>query len=850
MATVLNILLEITMYSVILYLAILLFKKVFHKHISATLNYAVWGLLILRLLIPITIDSGLHFFVIPEAATQVAQTEFNSTDESMTVQKELGTMFSDQYAAQSAVDVPVIERASNNSGNNVSVSKPASWKLSWQTVLVLFWTTGVLGFLIYMTVLWLQLHRNIKRHGIKPPGYVLVLVEACKKDLGIKTDIEVSIQSWLNTPALCASLKPKLLLPKSMLDKMDRQQIEFGIRHELTHYRRKDHLTHLLLVFLRCVYWFNPVVWLASRQIKTDMETACDASVTSGLKNKDRTRYIRTMIDLSGDMNAQYILGMGLGNERRSMEKRVRGIFMKKKTKSSVRMVAILLACVMAMVCFTTACQPTPEEDVVVGKDGLSELIQSTPGASGGVSSSGTSAQANDALYTKLGAPEHWNLETTALADKLNITADVDIELPGVSQLPAATASLRAFTQEDLDKIAEVLGAGEAEWTEVNNEMTKEEITQGILNYQARRAQYEAEGNDEMVEHMDENIEAYRQWYIDAPDEIVLENIDFKITEVKYGEELNGDPITGVGFEGTTQVEGQPFYFYAGSDINGDSVIRVHAKFGTDPVGFGGVDIDTPYGVSLTKEQAAEQAGEIAAQLTDELSLCYITPAASGQRNTSPRNWSWACVFMREINGCPTAYETAERPFSIEAVNVPINYERMIIVMDDMGMVSFEWGIPMTIESVDNPDVSLLSFDEISQRATEQIAHRYVDMVGERIDDRSGIDWGDPGCTANIVSAKLGLMRVDKANTTDYYYIPVWKFFVDTIHTDEYYERTGREDSPDLEDMPPGFTKLAENVYIDEYGNPNNTNYEYSLGYDVITINALDGSAVDSDLGF
>ena len=67
---------------------------------------------------------------------------------------------------------------------------------------------------------------------------------------------------------------------------------------------------------------------------------------------------------------------------------------------------------------------------------------------------------------------------------------------------------------------------------------------------------------------------------------------------------------------------------------------------------------------------------------------------------------------MREINGCPTAYERAERPFSIEAVNVPINYERMIIVMDDMGMVSFEWDIPMTIESIDNPDVSLLSFDE------------------------------------------------------------------------------------------------------------------------------------------
>ena len=561
MATVLNILLEITIYSVILYLAILFFKKVFHKHISAILNYAVWGLLILRLLLPVTIDTGLHFFVIPEATTQAIQTEFNSTDGLATTRQQQDTLALDQYATQSVANENAVGRAPDIAmdDNDVDVSKPVSWKMSWQMVLVLFWITGVLGFLIYMTVLWLQLHRNIKRHGIRPPGYVVVLVEACKKDLGIKADIEVLIQGGLNTPALCASLKPKLLIPASMLDKMDRQQIEFGIRHELTHYRRKDHLTHLLLVFLRCVYWFNPVVWLAFRQIKTDMETACDANVTSRLENKYRTRYIRTMIDLSGDIGGQYILGMGLGNERRSMEKRVRGMFMKKKTKSSVRMVTVLLACVMAMVCFTTACQPTPKEDVVVGKDGLSDLIQSTPGTSSGVSPSGTSAQANDALYTKLGAPKHWNLETTALADKLNITADVDIELPGVSQLPAATASLREFTQEDLDKIVEVLGAGNAEWTEVNHEKTKEEIEEYLIGRRADLARLKVEepNNAEAIENVGASIEYYEQIYQDAPDEIIPKSIEFKI-----GDLSENDDEEKIGFEGTTEVNDQPFYFF------------------------------------------------------------------------------------------------------------------------------------------------------------------------------------------------------------------------------------------------------------------------------------------------
>ena len=146
-----------------------------------------------------------------------------------------------------------------------------------------------------------------------------------------------------------------------------------------------------------------------------------------------------------------------------------------KKSKKAAT-ISLVLATLMILTCFTTACQPTPEENVVIGKgDNLSDLIQSTPNASSDVSPSGISTQTNDALYTKLAAPKHWNLKETALDNKLNITADVDIELPGVSQLPAATASLSEFTQEDLDKIADVLGVKGAVWTKTNVR-TKEQI--------------------------------------------------------------------------------------------------------------------------------------------------------------------------------------------------------------------------------------------------------------------------------------------------------------------------------------------------------------------------------------
>jgi|GEM_PF-959329 len=846
MTNVLNTLLEITLFSAVLFGAILLFQRLFRCRISAAMGYAVWALLILRLIVPVTIDTGFHVFTAPQQQTvqtaHVNETPAASNVETASIPAPM-TNFSDETPA----DLPtshMITPAIQTTQTPVS-PKPIHWPMA----LVLLWAAGAFGFLTYTTAQWMRLNRKIKCGAL--PDFLKETVDTSKKELGIHTNIKVSIQDWLISPALSASLKPTLLLPTRMLQSGDTQALHFSIRHELTHFKRRDHIVSLLLMALRCVYWFNPVVWLAFRRIQTDMETACDAAVTARMAGDERTRYIHMMIDMGSDAKPIYALGMGAGQGRKALEKRVRGMFMTKRTKPTARLAAGLLSALLFIACFTTACQPTPEEPVVIGKgDGLGDLIQATPSASSDVSPS-ESIQDNDALYTKLGAPKHWKFETTALAGKLNITADVDIELPNVSQLPAATASLSEFTQEDLDRIAEVLGVGDATWTEINHEQTKEEIAQGILDYQARRAEYEAEGDDELVKHMDENIEAYEKMYIDAPDEIKLENIEFKITEMDYY-----DDFTGVGFEGTTHVNNQPFFFSACNAYYYDGVNRVRANFGSNPVGFGGVDIDAPYNVSLAKEQAAAQASEIAKQLTDELMLCYITPAAAYVNPTATndetiRNWGWACVFMREINGCPTAYETAERGFRLEVETVPVNYEKMIIVMDDAGMVSFTWDIPMTIKSIDNPDVSLLSFDKLSQRAVDQIAQRLADSVIENI-DRDGIDWGDPGCIANIIKAKLGLERIDKPDSTDYYYIPVWKFFVDIIHTDEYYERTGIKESLDERDMPPGFTKLADNVYIDEYGNPTNSSYEYdcAVGINVVTVNAIDGSAIDPYVGY
>lgn len=696
-------------------------------------------------------------------------------------------------------------------------------------ILLIVWLSGMTACLSFFSVLAFLLKRKIAKRTMAPSTQILMLVQQVRAELGIKSNIKVLCQDDYGTPAL---LYPRtIFLPMRTLAAMDDEQVKNCIRHECMHYKRGDQHTNLLLLILNAVYWFNPIVWLAFYQVRRDMETACDSAVVRHMDTSARRDYATLILGMFSQLRYGHIaLGMIQGSTKKIAEQRIKGIFMRNKSGKSVRFVAAALAVMLFVCCFTTACQPTPDAPVVVGKrDDLSSLIQSTPRAS-----SAAPELNNDALYAKLGAPKHWNIEELALDGKLKITADADIELPGVSQLPAATASLSEFTQEDLDKIAKVLGVEGAEWTEAGIQ-TKEQIEVQILNQKATLAKMRTENYSDdsvIIKKGEAAIKNMEQQYNDAPSNSELRNIEFKIDKIEY---FNG--ITGDGFEGSTQIDGQSFCFFAGN-YNGGAANKIKANYGTGITHFEGTYADKPYGVSLTKEQAATQANEIAKKLTDELKLCYVAPTATFKHFTS-RNWGWACVFMREINGCPTAYESTDVGSNIDTkVKELIPYEKMVIVMDDLGMVSFTWDTPMTIEAIDNPDVSLLSFDEVSKRAIEQTIQRWGYEASGK-ENMNGEDISDPGCIVKITKVELGLTRIALADRDSFYYIPVWNFFTTFEHTDGYYEKHG-------------IVPFSWDGYVgaDEEGNPESIVTGYPQAWGAITINAIDGSVIDRDLGY
>ena len=445
-------------------------------------------------------------------------------------------------------------------------------------------------------------------------------------------------------------------------------------------------------------------------------------------------------------------LGMALTTDRRTMERRVRGVFARKKSAKGVLILSIVLALALGFAAFTTACQPEAVVDVpgrILGKQ--PEVKQSTWSP----------------LYQRLDVPKHFNMDQDGFDGIFHYKADVDIVLPDVSSVPVATASIREFTEDDLVNVSRVLFGEDAVYSYPENQ-TKEYISNRLRAQRANLEQLKAEQvpNVRYIEQTQEEIAYYEQTLPEAPSAAEQAAMPLRMTK-----KLSPWFEDAEGFFGDITKDGYLFHLFVENDAASKDAFYgtrnyIYASMGDEgycPY-FGTVKL-APEGVSITQQRAEEQAKAIASQLTDELQLCYS--AAVHGNDVNDRKEGWACVFMRAINGFPTAF-VSEDVNSDVGLDVPYaqEYETMTIIIDDHGLADFKWVNPMTVTSVQQDQIELLPFQEIVKRLPYEFNMKYQLWIEDEIE----MDF-------TITDVSFGLTRVGASGAGSFTYEPVWNFF-------------------------------------------------------------------------
>jgi len=345
-------LVQVALYSAAITAGILLFRFIFKNRISSKLQYLMWWLLILRLLMPVTPDIGLHFNLQDMLLKQAYQAELPAPAPVLDVAPASVPNTQSSYESVTPAVQPNTDIAPSQ---HVNPAKSADW----YSIVFVIWLLGAIGFLGWLIFVKLRYYESLQHLMAGGPREVYELYDRCCKELGVKP-LPLWIVNKSMSPGIAFFGEPVLLVPLSLCN--DESRLRFALLHELTHKKRGDHYMTLLLNILRAVYWFDPVVHFAFSELRSDMESACDSDVLAYIGHEQKRGYLTVILDMFS-YDTEPILGMSQIRSKRMAKRRMKGAFMKNRTSPAFRAITLCIALIMSLCCFTTACQSAPEKD-------------------------------------------------------------------------------------------------------------------------------------------------------------------------------------------------------------------------------------------------------------------------------------------------------------------------------------------------------------------------------------------------------------------------------------------------------------------------------------------------------
>jgi len=363
---VFNWVIKSSMMASILAVLILLVKYALGNKLDAKWQYAIWMLLIIRLLIPYDIRSPWSIYsllpnnsVISPFVNQIRIPNINA---------QIGNIF--------GKEIQLTNNQSNiNNRSNTNAEGPIAKNYSYGWILAILWLAGVLILAILTIATNLRFYFEVRQEPFITDAGISKLMQECTRKLGIRKKLPIIIMNGIYTPCLYGIVSPKLLLPKPLVNRLNEENIRHILMHELSHYKRKDILINWLAVAAQIVHWFNPLIWYSFARMREDCELACDADTLSSLKPEEYQSYGLSIISLLTPAQLPWLPGTTgfFGNKNnQQIRRRIRMIKIFHKPTSKWTLTAVVIFISLGLVGFTNSISnATPETGTFVNSNSI-----------------------------------------------------------------------------------------------------------------------------------------------------------------------------------------------------------------------------------------------------------------------------------------------------------------------------------------------------------------------------------------------------------------------------------------------------------------------------------------------
>lgn len=313
----------------------LIILRLFFKKVPAFMRCIVWGLVALRLLIPVSLESD--FSLIPRKAdlSQTVNTEVPAVQGELPTPNESTPLPPMQEQLPPAGDVaPPDDEAPSLPDTAPEAEKPVTDKAPvkedgtdiWN-ILSVIWICGGALMLCYLAASYLLARRKVRN--------------------AVVYDDRTYICHGIS-PFVLGFIKPSVYLPTGLTE-AERLLI---IRHEKAHLKRGDHLSKPLGFLVLAVHWFNPFVWAAYIMFCRDVEFACDEKVIKTMSGEERQKYSLTLLKCSTGKRISVANPLAFGEV--GSKERITRVMKYKKPVIWIACIGMVV-CLAVFLCFGTS---------------------------------------------------------------------------------------------------------------------------------------------------------------------------------------------------------------------------------------------------------------------------------------------------------------------------------------------------------------------------------------------------------------------------------------------------------------------------------------------------------------
>lgn len=257
--------------SSILVLTVILLRTVFNGKIDPRIQYALWIVVLIRLLVPFNFHTS-NISVLNTVDTKTVEEAEVPVSRKVYFDSESESAYQKAYMEFYDVDASEVP-ARDDFKTTAYLQKTMNVGEILQSVVVSGMILTLIIFAVSNTVFYFRLRRKRKVFKAYAPKIYTV--------------------PELSSPCLFFG---EIYIRESDIE--DRDKLEYIIAHEITHYRHLDHIWSLASTLALCIHWYNPLVWIAFKLSKRDSELACDLGVIRKLGEERRIEYGETILDM------------------------------------------------------------------------------------------------------------------------------------------------------------------------------------------------------------------------------------------------------------------------------------------------------------------------------------------------------------------------------------------------------------------------------------------------------------------------------------------------------------------------------------------------------------------------